>query len=90
MPGGARGHARIRSLLSLRLVARERAAGCPSSATCVPGTLLTDRGPGEAWQREAQLYMDRGPEPLTDQDRGLRRYELSSSLDDLQGIDNCG
>ena len=34
--------------------------------------------------------MDRGPEPLTDQDRGLRRYELSSSLDDLEGIDNCG
>ena len=65
---------------------RERDAGCPVLGDlCAQGTLLTDRGPGEAWQREAQLYMDRGPEPLTDQDRGLRRYELSSSLDDLRG-----
>ena len=65
---------------------RERDARCPVLGDlCAQGTLLTDRGPGEAWQREAQLYMDRGPEPLTDQDRGLRRYELSSSLDDLQG-----
>ena len=66
--------------------ARERAARCAVLGDlCAQGTLLTDRGPGEAWQREAQLYMQRGPEPLTDQDRGLRRYELSSSLDDLQG-----
>ena len=66
--------------------ARERADRCAVLGDlCAQGILLTDRGPGEAWQREAQLYMERGPEPLTDQDRGLRRYELSSSLDDLRG-----
>lgn len=66
--------------------ARERAARCAVLGDlCAQGVLLTDLGPGEAWQREAQLYMERGPEPLTGQDRGLRRYELSSSLDDLRG-----
>jgi hypothetical protein len=66
--------------------ARERAARCAVLGDlCAQGILLTDRGPGEAWQREAQLYMERGPEPLTAQDCGLRRYELSSSLDDLRG-----
>lgn len=66
--------------------ARERAARCAVLGDlCARGVLLYDRGPGEAWQREAQFYMERGPEPLTDQDRGLRRYELSSSLDDLRG-----
>lgn len=66
--------------------ARERAARCAVLGDlCAQGVLLTDRGPGEAWQREAQLYMERGPEPLTAQDCGLRRYELSSSLDDLRG-----
>jgi hypothetical protein len=66
--------------------ARERAARCAVLGDlCAQGLLLTDRGSGEEWQREAQLYMERGPEPLTDEDRGLRRYELSSSLDDLRG-----
>lgn len=66
--------------------ARERAARCAVLGDlCAQGVLLADRGPGGAWQREAQLYMERGPDPLTDQDRGLRRYELSSSLDDLRG-----
>lgn len=69
-----------------RWYARERAARCAVLGDlCAQGVLLTDRGPGEVWQREAQLYMARGPEPLTDRDRGLRRYELSSSLDDLRG-----
>ena len=46
--------------------ARERAARCAVLGDlCAQGMLLIDRGPGEAWQREAQLYMDRGPEPLT-------------------------
>ena len=38
--------------------ARERAARCAVLGDlCAQGILLTDRGPGEAWQREAQLYI---------------------------------
>lgn len=65
---------------------RERAAGCAVLGDlCAWGILLTDKGPGEAWRRDARLYMERGPAPLSEQERDLRRYELSSSLDDLRG-----
>ena len=87
--GGRTGHApdfRTAPSSLASWYARERSARCAVLGDlCARGVLLTDRGPGEAWQREAKLYMERGPEPLTDQDRGLRRYQLSSSLDDLQG-----
>ncbi|MET4136114.1 nucleotidyltransferase domain-containing protein [Pseudarthrobacter sp. PvP090] len=44
--------------------ARERDARCAVLGDlCAQGVLLTDRGPEEAWQREAQLYMDHGPKP---------------------------
>ena len=65
---------------------RERAARCAVLGDlCARGILLTDNGQGEVWQLEARLYMERGPEPLSDEERRLRRYELSSSLDDLRG-----
>ncbi|WP_051388655.1 nucleotidyltransferase domain-containing protein [Arthrobacter sp. 35W] len=55
---------------------------------CARGVLLTDDDGGAAWQAEAQAQMSRGPEPLTDGERGLRRYGLSALVDDLDGSTN--
>lgn len=49
------------------------------------GVLLTDHGTGALLQEGARRYMEKGPEPLTDTERGIRRYDLSNSLDDLHG-----
>lgn len=67
--------------------ARERAERCAILGDlCAQGIILTGAGSGlaESWQRDARRYMQRGPEPLSGEERNLRRYELSNSLDDLR------
>ena len=68
--------------------ARERTGRCAILGDlCAQGIILTGAGdgPAESWQRDARRYMQLGPEPLTAEERDLRRYELSNSLDDLRG-----
>ncbi|MDQ0664513.1 putative nucleotidyltransferase [Arthrobacter ulcerisalmonis] len=59
------------------------------AALCASGLLLTDDGSGAAWQAGAQAEIARGPEPLTDQERNSRRYNLSALVDDLEGSESA-
>lgn len=59
------------------------------AALCASGLLLTDDGSGAAWQAGAQAEIARGPEPLTDQERDSRRYNLSALVDDLEGSESA-
>jgi hypothetical protein len=53
---------------------------------CARGILLTDTGVGAEWQMCAREQMTRGPLALGDEERDLRRYNLSALIDDLVGI----
>jgi hypothetical protein len=65
---------------------KEKAARCAVLGDiCVRGVLLTDKGGGESLQQHARHYMEQGPEPLSNSERDIRRYDLSNSLDDLLG-----
>lgn len=65
---------------------KERAARCAVLGDIVAqGVLLTDQGAGESLQDSARRYMEKGPEPLSETERGIRLYGLSNSLDDLNG-----
>lgn len=52
---------------------------------CARGILLTDNGVGEQWQWQAREHLARGPKPLEDDERDLRRYNLSALIDDVAG-----
>lgn len=65
---------------------KERGARCAVLGdSCARGVLLTDKGGGESLQQSARHYMEQGPEPLSNIERDIRRYDLSNSLDDLHG-----